>query len=88
MSLENLTLTGARSQYEGGAIATWEDLTLEGVTIKGNQSVGYAGGLYVSGSTVVINNSTFEDNRIVENSAGVSKGGAIYAEGVSNLTYR
>ena len=82
----DLTLTGAKSPSEGGAIATWENLTLDGVIIKDNESVTYGGGVYAYGSTLVITNSIFEGNKVAVNPDDFNQGGALYVEGNSDVT--
>ena len=86
VSFSDLTLTGAKSQSEGGAIATWENLTLNRVTVKDNHSVTSGGGVYADGSTLVINNSIFEGNKVSVDAQRLNEGGAIYAKGKSYVT--
>ena len=86
VSFSDLTLTGAKSQSEGGAIATWEDLSLDRVTVKDNHSVASGGGVYAYGSTLVINNSIFEGNKVSVDAQSLNEGGAIYVKGKSYVT--
>ena len=85
VSLSDLTLTGGKSQFEGGAIATWEDLSLDRVIVKDNHSDIYGGGVYADGSTLVIKNSIFEGNKVSVD-AEINEGGGIYVKGKSYVT--
>ena len=86
VTLSNLTLTGGNNIFEGGAISTWENLTLDTVTVKDNIGSGFGGGLYAYGGTIIINDSIFESNEVVANELGDESGGAIAVEGIANIT--
>jgi hypothetical protein len=77
ITVENLRLTGARSNGAGGAIDSPGDVTIVNSLVDDN--VAYAGGaLYVDGGVQIIG-STFRDNR------SDAFGGAIMAYGASTI---
>lgn len=61
VTMSGLTLTGADSFADGGAIRSLENLTLIETVITGNQS-GRGGGLYNGSGTMEIIRSTISDN--------------------------
>ena len=79
VTLNNLTLTGGRPEELGGAIYTFESLTVNDSVIRDNITSQKGGGIYSEGGTLTITNSLFEQNKIVGESAS-SSGGAFYIQ--------
>ena len=79
-SFVDMTLTGGNSTFEGGAIATSENLVIDNVYFLNNSGIGVGGALHTLFGTTNITNSTFEGNTVVANEEGTSLGAAIYSE--------
>ncbi|MBP6786321.1 MAG: hypothetical protein KA170_01930 [Candidatus Promineofilum sp.] len=64
LTLNDLTLTGGRNEYDnGGAVYAFEaTLTVNNCTITGNQSGSSGGGIFASYTDVTVNNSTVSNN--------------------------
>jgi len=77
--LNNVTFTNNESVGSGGALWVGGSVTLDNVTISGNEAVQGAGIYAGSQSTVVIKNSTIDNNR-----AGVD-GGGIFSLGLMEI---
>lgn len=74
VEINNLTIMGADVVARGAGISNRENLTLNNVTLKDNNTTDDGGALLVQAGTVVINNSTFNNNRAADD------GGAIFVE--------
>ncbi len=71
-------------QQTGGTV------TLSGVTVANGYNVVHGGGLYQTGGTLTVSNTTFSGNQASTGNAGGAGGGAIYATTtltVSNSTF-
>lgn len=73
ISLLGLTLSGGRSEANGGGIYNRESLTLVNSTLSGN-SVSAGGGGIANLGTVSISNSTFVDNSAFEGGGSFNSG--------------
>ncbi|MDC0936064.1 matrixin family metalloprotease, partial [Pirellulales bacterium] len=76
VTITGLTLTGADSATNGGAIFNEESLTLDDVRIVDNSSAGKGGGVYSSG-LVTITGSTLANNHADDDGGGVHTSGGI-----------
>ncbi|MEM8857553.1 MAG: Calx-beta domain-containing protein [Chloroflexota bacterium] len=89
-SLVNLTITGgnidsiadvSRNRTSGGAIANYGVLTLDGITVTGNTSEDWGGGIFSElNATLTIRNSTIEDNSAGEDGGGIQNFGDLTIE--------
>jgi hypothetical protein len=70
VSISGLTLTGGDVLADGGAIRSFENLTLAGSTISGNSADGFGGGVYSAYGDLTVIGST-----VIGNSARYSGGG-------------
>ena len=83
--LADMTLTGGESPA-GGAIFTREDLTLNHVTIREHRGNEVGGGVFALGSTLIINDSVFENITLEKFEEEPTQGSAIYAFDESDVT--
>lgn len=67
VEIRDLTITGGDVTIDGGGIRSYEDLTLERVTVEGN----YGGGVFVNDGQLTVKESTFFDNTSGDYGAGV-----------------
>ncbi|ALG68372.1 choice-of-anchor D domain-containing protein [Beggiatoa leptomitoformis] len=83
LTLENLKLIQGSVAGDGGAINNANLTNLKGVTLSNNTSISGLGGAVWTCSTCTLNvlDSVFNNN----NATGVFYGGAIYADGLSNI---
>ena len=74
LTLKNLTVTGATTATDGGAVLVDDaSLTVSGVTFADNQSGADGGAIRVNAGELIVSRSTFSDN------VAIDDGGAIYA---------
>ena len=95
-SFVDLTVTGgnvdsitdaSRNRTSGGAIINFGSLTLDNVTIVGNSSEDWGGGIFSEeDSTLVVRNSTIQDNSAGEDGGGIQNFGDMTIE--DSLIYR
>jgi predicted outer membrane repeat protein len=76
VTLAGLTLTGGKPVETGGAVYTLENLTLDNVVVENNFTTVRGGGVYSQGATLVMNDSVFRNNEIINGL--ISTGGAFY----------
>lgn len=82
VTLEGLIIQGGSVSGTGAGIDNWEDLTLENSIIRNNEASGSGGGIANTLGSVVLNNTTVENNRT---NGSDSDGGGIYST-VGTLT--
>jgi len=78
--LNDCSLSGNRSDANGGAISNAGNLTLNGSTLSANTASGNGGGLF-NASTVTLNNSTLSGN------TATSSGGGLYNATTATLLH-
>lgn len=83
VTITDSTLEGNTAASQGGAIVAYSgrNITLDNTTVKGNKAIS-GGGIFSSGGTVTVEDSTFEKNTATDD------GGAIAATQNSSLTVR
>ena len=79
VSLRNLDLTGGSPVATGGAILSYEALTIKNSSFYGNATTLRGGAIYQEDGSLNIAGSRFYENAIAL-SSGTSAGGAIYAK--------
>ncbi|MGC4031922.1 MAG: choice-of-anchor Q domain-containing protein [Tepidisphaeraceae bacterium] len=79
LTASDLTLQNGNTDTSGGAVLNRGDLVLEDVTVKNNRAYLYGGGIYSSGNSVTLNNTTIWGNKT--QGALEASGGGIYMEG-------
>jgi hypothetical protein len=93
VEITGLTLTGGSTLASGGAIASFENLTVTGAVLTGNSAVIEGGGIYNDGGTLTIDGSTLSENsagNTGSSNGGHSDtgggGGAIFNSGTATIT--
>lgn len=81
-TISDLTFTGARSSFIGGALMVNGNLVATGCTFTDNQAGGGGGGA-VNATSATLNNCTFTNNRTTGSSYS---GGAILANEIASMT--
>ena len=75
VEIDGLTLTGGGNVNFGGAIDSWENLSLSDVVVTGNSALQGGGGIFVNSAGVM----TIQSSTISGNSSASGKGGGLYA---------
>lgn len=76
VNFKGLKLTGGSPVTTGGAILSYENLSLDDVEIFGNATAKRGGGVYQEGASLLVKDSYFHNNVIAEGTT--SAGGGIY----------
>lgn len=85
-SLNGTAATGNAAR--GGGILNLGNLTLNAVTVSGNQTLVRAGGIYSTGTgnQITLNNSTVTGNTVTSTTQNVFAGGMFVENGTANIT--
>lgn len=86
--IENVTLDNNQTNYEGGGIAVYGNLTGINSTISGNRSGGSGGGIYApGGSSVTLRSSTLVSNHADFDGNGNGFGGGFRDAGATSVNF-
>ena len=76
-TLEGCTISGNTAKYGGGVVVSGSEFTstLEDCTVSGNTATTYGGGVYIAGTTFIMNDGTISGNTAINGGGGVYMSG-------------
>lgn len=84
LALENITLTGAESPFNGGAVSAGGDVVVANATFEDNISDGIFGGAISAQGSLTVTDSEFRDNSAFDGGGAIAAGDVIT---VTNSTF-
>ena len=86
--LENVTVDGNASAYQGGGVAVYNNAQVVNSTVSGNRADGNGGGFYVpGGASLVVRSSTIYGNTADADDSGGGYGGGFAETGGLNVSF-
>jgi CSLREA domain-containing protein len=90
LSISGVTVSGAKTNSDGGAFRNQGILSVNNSTISGNDGGAFGGGIFNRSGTVTVSNSIFSGNTVFQGGGGICNTGSTGSEGtvtISNSTF-